>query len=1023
MVPGFALALFQLVTSPAADPHLCQAGGILLKHLSKTRWAKPPEPNEPVVFPPEVKQGIKDNLLAAICSVPKPIRIQLGLVLTDIMIADFPHNWPTLVPQCLQLINSQNPVSIDGALYALRMASKRYEWCTSQNDRRGELHQLVEMTFPTLCELLKYLISLETMESLNMQLLICKIFWSSTQFGMPPYLCSVDRFSPWLQLFLQMLERPIPAGDPEDADERDQWLPWKVKKWVSVLFDRLFQRFGTERNTDAEHNKEFSKMFMNVYVIKLLESVLNVLNGPMARIIPRKLRTALLNYLNNSVYHAKTWKMVKPHLDGLFASVLFPILVWGSADLELFKDDPHEYIRKQFDYVAEYSDPRAAILQFMLDVVQLRGNEHLVTFMSFAVHKILTPYLATPPEQRNYALKDAALLVVGNLAPLLKKSPTFKDSLEEMMHLHVMPELVSPIGFMRSRACWIFGQFYNIQYKNVDSFLNAVQIVVNSVNDKELPVRVYSALSLHFLVKAKTVKPKIESILPQLLEAFMSLMGEIDNDDLVAALQSLIKKYSKQVSHLAPAIASKLIEQYGKLISRGTELFDDDDQTGMLTAMQLLKAIETLLESTQGNQEIYIRMQPILKGLLMTINPTLVDVFQDYIQILAMYTFYVDKISIDMWEVFLKFVDCFNDWASDFASELLIPFDNFISRDTETFLSNPIFLQKICEMYQKVVADPNSPETDAGSLCTLMEVVIVYCTGRVDHIIPQVLQIAVERLSTAQLPPFKVLLLEVFANSLLYNPLLTLNYVESQGWTAKLFGLWFQMLNEHFTRLHDIKLTILSMSSLLSVPFAQLPNSLKGELKNLVCTIMELIFKFTELEKKKKAAEQNDDDEDEEDEGGDEGEGDDDDDDDDEDGDVNLGDSDNDEKGDGKAADEGEHILNKIKGIKGKEFGDEEDVFGDDHIDMTDKLFDAYLDDDDDEFNLEDEDDFEVKTDQMDEVIYFCEAFSAFSKRDTQVYLALVNVFSDADKVRLTQLAEEANKRSLAKQQEQQKKQ
>ena len=36
----------------------------------------------------------------------------------------------------------------------------------------------------------------------------------------------------------------------------------------------------------------------------------------------------------------------------------------------------------------------------------------------------------------------------------------------------------------------------------------------------------------------------------------------------------------------------------------------------------------------------------------------------------------------------------------------------------------------------------------------------------------------------------------------------------------------------------------------------------------------------------------------------------------------------------------------------------------------------SYYGNDDDDFDLEDEDDFEVKTDQIDEVLFFCEAFS-----------------------------------------------
>jgi len=77
--------------------------------------------------------------------------------------------------------------------------------------------------------------------------------------------------------------------------------------------------------------------------------------------------------------------------------------------------------------------------------------------------------------------------------------------------------------------------------------------------------------------------------------------------------------------------------------------------------------------------------------------------------------------------------------------------------------------------------------------------------------------------------------------------------------------------------------------------------------------------------------------------------------------------------------------------------------------DLADRLLAAYQDEDD--FDLEDEDDFEVKTDQIDEVIFFCETFSSFSQNNPQVYEALVRAFTDTEKEKLQQLAQEANRR------------
>jgi len=299
----------------------------------------------------------------------------------------------------------------------------------------------------------------------------------------------------------------------------------------------------------------------------------------------------------------------------------------------------------------------------------------------------------------------------------------------------------------------------------------------------------------------------------------------------------------------------------------------------------------------------------------------------------------------------------------------------------------------------------------------------VYCKGRVDGIIPEVLRIAVERLDKAELEPFKVLLLEIFANCLFYNPAMTLAYIESKGWTSKLFSLWFQLLNEHFTRLHDIKLSILAFTSLLKVPFMSWPTSLQGELKNLISAITELIFKYTKekqikeekIAKIKEAA------------GESEGDGtgdDDEDDDEEEEGDQppeqpqQLINFDNDDDDDAITK-EAEELLKNFDETKSKRvYEDDEDAIPSGNF--GDRLFTAYCDDDDDDFDLEDDDEFEVKTDQIDEVLFFCKNFSEFSKRDVHVYDALVKVLTDLEKEKLSQLVLEANKRVVNNQQKSQ---
>lgn len=50
----------------------------------------------------------------------------------------------------------------------------------------------------------------------------------------------------------------------------------------------------------------------------------------------------------DSVSHAHSWKLLKPHMFAIVQDVLFPLMSYSEADEELWNTDPHEYIRIKF---------------------------------------------------------------------------------------------------------------------------------------------------------------------------------------------------------------------------------------------------------------------------------------------------------------------------------------------------------------------------------------------------------------------------------------------------------------------------------------------------------------------------------------------------------------------------------------------------------------------------------------------------------------------------------------------------
>ena len=93
--------------------------------------------------------------------------------------------------------------------------------------------------------------------------------------------------------------------------------------------------------------------------------------------------------------------------------------------------------------------------------------------------------------------------------------------------------------------------------------------------------------------------------------------------------------------------------------------------------------------------------------------------------------------------------------------------------------------------------------------------------------------------------PFRVHCLEVIINALYYNPLLTLSILEQQNATLGFFSVWFKNL-EHFTRVHDKKLSILTICVLLEIPVESLPESIKSGWMQLFDGLLKVFETYPE---------------------------------------------------------------------------------------------------------------------------------------------------------------------------------
>jgi len=186
--------------------------------------------------------------------------------------------------------------------------------------------------------------------------------------------------------------------------------------------------------------------------------------------------------------------------------------------------------------------------------------------------------------------------------------------------------------------------------------------------------------------------------------------------------------------------------------------------------------------------------------------------------------------------------------------------------------------------------------------------------------------------------------------------------------------VWFELLFPHFKRLHDMRVSILSLSSLYHISFEALPTSIREQLKNITISIMKLIFQYEETKSLLPTEEDNiqDDDDDLFFE------------------DINLTGGD----------DQSMYV-----------FGDDEDI----NLNIKKLVQEAkneYKDNDsEDEYRLEDDKEFTSLLEAIDVVEFFVESFIVFSQRDADVCNSLVNSLNNEERQQLEIIREIAKTR------------
>lgn len=295
--------------------------------------------------------------------------------------------WPNLVPTIIANIQNTDVLRIYNALLALRKLAKRYEY--KPKNEREPFNHMLQISLPVLQQLMTQIITHNSIEAAQVMRLCFKVFWSATVYILPN-VTGVD-VNLWFNMIAEVMNKRLPeasegiepVGQPVNVSDRKTWPWWKLKKWTSRIMTHFLQRYGNPRYCNEE-DKPFANFFRDNTSIVLLGPAMNNLQMKAhGQFLTDDVHRSCLAYLNNCCEMSPPYKVMKPHLNFILFEAVFPALCLTKDEVELFNDDPQEFIRKVHNPVSDWLSPMVAATTLLQTLARYRQKDVLPVFLPF----------------------------------------------------------------------------------------------------------------------------------------------------------------------------------------------------------------------------------------------------------------------------------------------------------------------------------------------------------------------------------------------------------------------------------------------------------------------------------------------------------------------------------------------------------------------------------------------------------------------------------------------------------------
>lgn len=877
---GFLGACLDILDSHQVSPVVKQACSIYFKNKILKQW------NGEGIDKDE-KPVIRERIMFVMVKLERQLCNQLIPALAIIVSYDYPDHWDNFQDLVLKLLSNSGDVrSIYVGILGFNELCRSFRW--KKNEVRAQkLDPIIVQYFPSLLQLAKSILAApsDNYESAEIVKLVLKCYKFVTYLDLPVVLQENQAVVDWITFHVDVINMQLPASVfklPLDERSNSSWV--KCQKWAFHNLGRIYERYGSKSLSRRFEYDAFLQLFQSSVLPQLFNVYLEKLQlwRQGQQWISNESLYYIVGFVEQCCVKKNTWEMVVPHLEFLISQVTFSVFRPSDETLEMFENEPEEYIHTILDQFEDSSSPENAVISFLFTLVEKRGQTTLQPLLEFIYAK-LNECNQQPDSIEVAKDRESAMRILGPIAHKLI-SPKFQmaSQMEDFLKTFIFPCFQSPYPFLRARACNVSSKFDDLDYKDpsyIQSIFTGVMTCFGEV--EQLPVQIEAALALQSFLKFDEFKYSLSAIIVPTMEQLLELSNKFDSDIIPMVMQECVESFSDQLEPFAENLMAKLSEQVLRLLEEMRDAsnqdvdefngYDDlsDKQTAILGIVNTMITVLLYFEKSSeaiGNLEPYY--SPVIQYIF---EHCIDDFYAEASELIENTLFLTRKVSANMWHLFGGFVQMLvKEDTTLFLEDALPALKNYLVYGSEMIKSSEEIQGMMIQLIMKILmvspdgSDDDDEEIGSNDICQISELATYFvlaldqksASKYVGHLVEQSIKYLTTEDPAYKSSNNKIQIINVFLSSVVIDPSTSLEKLVSMNAFEGVMEMWFS-LTDKLTRVFDIKLNILATMSILRIPtdglvqigLGQALGSLGGNLAALVVKLPEAI---ASLEKKRR---------------------------------------------------------------------------------------------------------------------------------------------------------------------------